>query len=96
MIKLIAENFIRKEDIEKVIPLYKELVESTKNESGCIDYRLFVDEKDETHFTLIEEWENQKALDDHCVSEHFTKIVPAIGKYYAKEEIITIMKEFNY
>lgn len=96
MLKVIAEEFIKKEHIEKVLPLYKELVEKTRLEEGCIDYRLFIDEDDEGHFLFIEEWENHQALNRHCASEHFTRIVPLVAQYYSKDEKATLMKEIIY
>lgn len=36
MLKLIAEDFIQIDKIDIVLPLYKELVEKTKLEQGCI------------------------------------------------------------
>lgn len=96
MFKVIAEDFIKKEYIEMVIPLYKELVESTRKEEGCLDYRLFIDEKDEGHFVFIEEWKDSEALDKHCASEHFKNLIPRINEYAEKEGKATIMREFDY
>ncbi|GDX06252.1 hypothetical protein BSPA111_24610 [Buttiauxella sp. A111] len=46
MLKVIAEDFIKPEDVEIVIPLYRELVEATKQEPLCIAYDLYIDGKD--------------------------------------------------
>lgn len=44
-LKLIAEDFIQPDKIEIVLPLYQELVEKTKAESGCLAYDLYHDIK---------------------------------------------------
>ncbi|HHR6036487.1 TPA: putative quinol monooxygenase [Providencia alcalifaciens] len=91
MLKVIAEDFIKPEAIEIVLPLYKELVEATKKEPLCIAYDLYIDEKDPGHFVFIEEWPNQAALDAHCASEHFQRLVPMINRYQKAEPRFILM-----
>lgn len=92
MVKVVARNYIQEHKIEEVIELYKELVELTRKEEGCIKYELYQDEKDKKIVTMIEEWENREALEAHLKSEHFTRIVPMLGKFRLKE---TDMNVYN-
>lgn len=94
MIKVIAEDFIKPEHIEKVLPLYQELVEKTKQEPLCIEYNLYRDQEDEGHFIFIEEWPDMKALETHCQTEHFRRLVPMIDSYQSAEGKFTIMDAF--
>ncbi|EJD6506229.1 putative quinol monooxygenase [Providencia rettgeri] len=91
MLKVIAEDFIQNEAIEIVMPLYRELVAATKQEPLCISYDLYVDQKDPGHFIFIEEWPSQEALDIHCASEHFKRLVPLINSYKRSDPIIILM-----
>ena len=61
--------------------LYRELVACTQRESLCLGYELFVDQKDPGHFVFIEQWPNRDALDIHCASEHFQRLVPQINAF---------------
>ena len=45
MLKVIAEDFIKPEAVETVLPLYRELVDKTRQEDLCISYDLFIDQK---------------------------------------------------
>lgn len=45
MLKVIAEDFIKPEYIETVLPWYRELISATKKEPQCIAYDLYIDEK---------------------------------------------------
>lgn len=92
MLKVIAEDFINPEDIESVLPLYRELVAATKQEPLCIAYDLFIDEKDPGHFIFIEEWPDRAALDAHCASEHFTRLVPLIDRHKRKDAQYIMMQ----
>lgn len=95
MLKLIAEDFIQIDKIEIVLPLYKELIEKTKLEQGCIAYDLFHDLKNNGHFVFIEEWQDRNALDIHINSEHFQRLVPQIDQYKRQDGIFTHMQKYD-
>ena len=81
MLKLIAQDFIRLDAIEIVMPLYRELVELTRADPLNISYELFIDREDAGHFIFIEEWPDRAAVDAHCASEHFRRLVPQIDAH---------------
>ena len=94
MLKVIAEDFIKPEYLDIVRPWYVELVEKTRQEPLCISYDLFVDQKDPGHFIFIEQWPDQAALDTHCRTEHFTRLVPQINEHQAKPCKVLLMNAF--
>lgn len=94
MLKVIAEDFIKPEAIDLVLPLYQELVEKTKQEPLCIAYDLFIDQKDSGHFIFIEEWPDQAALDTHCATEHFKRLVPLINAHQRQDGTFILMDGF--
>lgn len=72
MVKVVADNYIKTEKEEEFILLAKQLVQTTReNDLGCIRYELLQDMKNPQHLIMLEEWENQEALDRHLSSEHF-------------------------
>lgn len=91
MLKVIAEDFIKPESVDIVLPLYHELVAATKKEPLCIAYDLYRDEKDPGHFIFIEEWPDRAALDAHCNSEHFRRLVPLINQHASKAAQFILM-----
>ncbi|MGZ0704872.1 putative quinol monooxygenase [Pseudomonas sp. L5B5] len=94
MLKVIAEDFIQPEHLDRVRPWYAELVEKTRQEPLCIAYDLFVDQKDPGHFIFVEQWPDQAALDAHCKTEHFTRLVPQINAFQRRECRVLLMEEF--
>lgn len=90
MIKVVARNFAQEDKLDEVLELYKELVELTRQEKGCIKYELYQDEKDSKILTMVEEWESREALENHFKAEHFVRIVPQVKKYMAKEADLNI------
>lgn len=94
MLKVIAQDFIKPEAVEIVMPLYRELVEKTRQEELCIAYDLFVDQKEPGHFIFIEEWPDREALDVHCATEHFTRLVPLINAHQRQDATFILMDAF--
>lgn len=90
MIKVVAKNFIKEDKVNDAIELYKELVNLTREEEGCIKYELCQDEKDATILTMIEEWENKDVLEKHFNTEHFTRIVPKVKEFTIKDTEVTV------
>ena len=60
MIKIVAENYIKEEYQEEFLKLTKELIILSREEKGNISYHLYQDINDDSHFTFIEEWQNQE------------------------------------
>lgn len=95
MIKVIATNHLKPEQAEAFEPLFRELIEATRKENGCIEYRLFKKTDEPGAYTFVEEWENQAALNRHMASEHFTRIIPQIGRFTIKDGAIQTLEEFK-
>lgn len=93
MLKVIAEDFMQPDAVDILMPMYEELVAATRKEPLCISYDLFVDRSNPGHFVFIETWPDQAALDTHCASEHFQRLVPAINKYQQDEPRFILMNK---
>lgn len=84
MIKIVAENYIKEEYQKEFLKLTKELIILSREEKGNISYHLYQDINDDSHFTFIEEWQNQEAIDEHNQTKHFITIVPQIKSFASK------------
>lgn len=83
--KLVVKKLIKEGKVEEVIKLYKELVDLSRKEEGCIAYELYQDEKDSRVLAVIEEWQSKDVLDKHTNSHHFTRLVPMISELTEKK-----------
>ena len=57
------------------------LAQASRDEDGCIGYRLYEDSEAENEFVFVEEWENDEALQRHFATPHiaeFMASVPAV------------------
>lgn len=93
MLTLIAHDYIQVEDIDRVLPLYHELVELTRQEPLNLTYVLHHDLEDPGHFVFLETWPDSEALDIHCATEHFQRIVPQVAAYQRAESVYTRLAE---
>lgn len=93
MIKVVAKNYIQEGKFEDILDLYKELVEKTIKEPGCIKYELYQDINNPRILTMIEEWESIEALDAHEKTEHFVRIFPLLKDLVTDESDFRIYKK---
>jgi quinol monooxygenase YgiN len=55
------------------------MVEPSRAEAGCLQYRPLVDPERPGTVVMLQEWADQAALDAHFASEHFVRIAPQLA-----------------
>jgi len=70
-LRVIARIKARADKVDELRSVLSALVEPTRKEPGCLSYTLLQNNEDPTDFTLVEEWESNKALESHLASKHF-------------------------
>ncbi|HEV3129819.1 MAG TPA: putative quinol monooxygenase [Solirubrobacteraceae bacterium] len=51
---------------------------ASRQESGCISYRVYEDTERENEFVFVEEWESDEALRRHFATSHIGEFMRAI------------------
>lgn len=92
IVKTVCDIWVKADKRNDFLTLAKELAEKSAAEDGCIEYRLFVDREDDYHFVIVEEWENMERVEAHRQTEHFTRIMPAVGGCVTKAPAIVRTK----
>jgi len=93
MIKVVATFQLKPEEKDSAMPLFAELIELTRKESGCAGYDLAEADSDDNNLVILESWESQAVLDVHSASEHFTRIVPRLVDKCVVPPVITSYKQ---
>ncbi|MCL2409112.1 MAG: antibiotic biosynthesis monooxygenase [Oscillospiraceae bacterium] len=89
-IRVVAKHIIKEDRLDDFIRLGKKLVESTnKEDRGCISYQVYQDIDNPCVVAMLEEWENQEAIDNHLSAKHFQDILPEL------EECLAGPSDFN-
>lgn len=78
MLTVIAELIVKEEFIETVKTELLNLIEPTRLEEGCIEYRLHQDNDNPKVFIFFEIWENLSCLERHMDSPHFKNCISAV------------------
>ena len=79
MIKVVAKMILSPEAKDAALPVLEELIATTVQEDGCVNYNFCQDNGKSDHYAIIETWETQEALDIHSASEHFARLVPQLA-----------------
>jgi len=75
---IVAKLVAMKESVESVKSELLKLIAPTRNEDGCIDYRLHQDNVDPAIFVFYENWESAACLEKHMKSDHYKAYVRAV------------------
>lgn len=77
-ITVVAKLVARKDSLEAVKTELLKLIEPTRRERGCIEYRLHQDNGDPAVFVFYENWESSASLEKHTTTDHYKAYVSAV------------------
>ncbi len=66
---------------EELIDAGQALARASRQEAGCLGYRLYEDTETENALVFIEEWVSREALTEHFATDHvaeFMRVTPAL------------------
>jgi len=92
MIIIVAKNIIKEGMSDEFKRLTKELIVESRKEEGCISYVLHEDINNPCILTFIESWTDQKAIDFHNTTKHFTTIVPKLSAIAKEASQVNLYK----
>lgn len=75
---IVAKIKAKKESVESVSNELLKMIIPTRNEDGCIDYRLHLDNDDPLVFILYENWESVDCFEAHKNTGHYKAYVSAL------------------
>jgi quinol monooxygenase YgiN len=64
---------------DELVRQLRAMVEPSRAEPGCLQYRPLVDPERPGTVVMLQEWADQAALDAHFASEHFVSIAPQLA-----------------
>ncbi|WP_304341310.1 putative quinol monooxygenase [Metaclostridioides mangenotii] len=94
MIKVIQRSVIKENHLSDALMLYQLLVKETLKEKGCLSYELFQELDNSNNLTLIEDWEDIKALQRHTQTPHFITLVEKLALYEKELPVLIYKKLF--
>jgi quinol monooxygenase YgiN len=91
-ITVVATIVAKPDAIEPVKAELLKMVPLTRQEPGCLEYRLHQDSQNPALFVFYENWECLAALEEHMTSAHFQCYVAAVVSLLA-EKVVYKMTE---
>jgi quinol monooxygenase YgiN len=90
---VVAKNCVKPEKVQEFLGLCKNLVEASLKDEGCIDYGLYQEMENSGVLTFLEEWKDEKSLDEHLNSNHFKKVFPLLSKCLEKDAEVNVYRK---
>lgn len=91
-VTIVAKFTAKSGQTEAVKAELLKMITPTRQEKGCIEYRLHQDNDDPSVFLFYENWENATCVEQHMTSPHFKAYVAAVGALIA-DKVVHMMDE---
>ena len=79
MVTVIASFRVKPECVEAFKAMATECVEASRKEEGNSSYHFYTGLSDKTKFFFVENWKDEKAIEQHNASAHFQKFAGAFS-----------------
>ena len=70
-----------REDREEAVALIREMADSSRRESGCLAYEVYLCVEDPDTVVLWQQWSSLEALEKHFASDHVDAFLDVIPDY---------------
>lgn len=87
---VVAKVVAKKDAVAALKAELIKLVEPTRQENGCLEYRLHQDNQDPSVFLFYETWESPACLEQHMNSSHFKAYLAAVDGLVAEKVVQTL------
>jgi len=87
IVTVVAKVTAKSDAIEAVKAELLKMIAPTRQEKGCIDYRLHQDNVNPAVFVFYENWESPASVEQHMNSSHFKAYVAAVGDLIAEKTV---------
>lgn len=78
MIVVIGRVTTDAERRDRLIDMGQRVARASREEAGCVSYRLYEDTERPNEFVFIEVWETEEALQRHFATEHIAQFMRAV------------------
>lgn len=87
IVTVVAKLIVHEAALESVKTELLKMIEPTRMEEGCIEYRLHQDNDDKKVFIFFEMWENLDCLKRHITTPHYMSYSAAVEGMIAEKSV---------
>ncbi|CEP03878.1 unnamed protein product (mitochondrion) [Plasmodiophora brassicae] len=92
-VHVISKLRIQSDKVNDAKALFNSLLVPSRAHAGCIKYNVYQDRNDPQEFAFIEEWQTEKALDDHLATDLLKQGFARVGKLV---ETAPVVQRLNF
>ncbi len=78
IVTVVAKLVVKAEAVATVTGELLQLISPTRQETGCLEYRLHQDNNDPRVFIFHENWETMECLERHLATPHYKNYIAAV------------------
>lgn len=93
IVNFVAICRAKPEHVAALKAAFEAAIEPTRQESGCLGYRLHQNRADPAEFVFYESWADQAALQDHFASRHNRRLIDQIGPLMAEPATLLFLEQ---
>ena len=86
-VTVVAKIVAKKDAVGAVKAELLKMIPPTRQEEGCMEYRLHQDNDDPAVFLFYENWKTQACLEHHLTSAHFRNYVAAVESLIVEKTV---------
>lgn len=90
IVTVVARVTAKDDAVDAVKAELVKMLEPTRREEGCIEYRLHQDTDNPALFLFYENWQSRACLERHVGSPHFRAYVAAVAELLAEKSVRTM------
>ena len=87
IVTVVAKLIANRDSVEAVKSELIKMIEPTRQEDGCIAYRLHQDNDDPSVFVFYETWQDHTCLVQHTQSRHYQAFVAVVGNLMSDKTV---------
>ena len=90
MILINAIFDVKETEFENFLADINKLIDSSKQEAGCLSYELFQSTTSENRFVMIENWAAQAAVEQHNQNPDLIAFAQNVGNYVSAKPVLHV------
>lgn len=90
MILINAIFDVKETEFENFLSDINKLIDSSKQEAGCLGYELYQSSSSENRFVMIENWADQAAVEQHNQNPDLIAFAQSVGNYVTAKPVIHV------
>ncbi len=92
-IAVTAEFHFKSDHLDAALAIIQSIIKPSREETGCLFYEFYKDDKQDNTYVMIERWTNHKDWQRHLQSQHISQAAQAIQSFLSTPILVRSFSE---